>query len=373
VVDRRTGASLRPSREKLNERVSLFFLRVLTVLGGAVIFGDDGVAFGMGETTHVPNRSSDTREPGLATFSHEAFLYSGLAEFAAGTTSFIRQGLEGGEEVLVILDPAKIALLQRVLGDDPPRVRFEDMNEVGLNPARIIPVWRDFVNEQTRMGRRFRGIGEPISLSRGASALVECQRHESLLNLAFDGTPAWRLQGPYDVGTLPEDVIDEALRSHPIVRFEGGDESRSATYRDLASVAAPFGTPLPEPTVTPEVAKFDKGSLSDVRVFARTCAVAMGLSATKAADLVLALNEVATNSLRHGGGEGELRMWKENGSVIGEIRDAGRIDRPHIGRERPVPGQAGGLGVWLANQLCDLVQIRTFHDGSVVRIHMRIA
>ena len=325
----------------------------------------------MGKATYA-RRQATTRTAQPKAFSHEALLYTGVAEFVAGTTSFIRQGLEGDEAILVIVDAAKLDLLRTELGDDAHRVRFADMSEVGLNPARIIPAWRDFVNEHTPTGRAFRGIGEPISNTRSASALVECQRHESLLNLAFDGAPAWRLQCPYDMGTLPQDVIEEAMRSHPIVRFDGS-EAASSSYRDLAAVAAPFDSPLPEPGVTPEVARFDKGSLSDLRAFASKHAVAMGLSATKAADLVLALNELATNSLRHGGGAGELRMWRENGSVIGEIRDAGRIDRPLIGRERPVPGQAGGLGVWLANQLCDLVQIRTFPDGSVVRIHMRTA
>ena len=54
-----------------------------------------------------------------------------------------------------------------------------------------------------------RGIGEPISAARAADELVECQRHESLLNLAFPSAPLWLLC-PYDVETLPPDVLDEA-------------------------------------------------------------------------------------------------------------------------------------------------------------------
>ena len=44
---------------------------------------------------------------------------------------------------------------------------------------------------------------------------------------------------------------------------------------------------------------------------------------------------------------------------------------PLVGRERPA-GPAGGYGLWLANQLCDLVQVRSFPAGSVVRLHMRV-
>ena len=38
-----------------------------------------------------------------------------------------------------------------------------------------------------------------------------------------------------------------------------------------------------------------------------------------------------------------------------------------------VHGQPGGYGLWLANQLCDLVQIRSLPAGTAVRLHMRRA
>ena len=62
------------------------------------------------------------------------------------------------------------------------------MAEIGANPACIIPAWRDFVDECAEAGRAIRGIGEPIWADRSPAELVECQRHESLLNLAFADT-----------------------------------------------------------------------------------------------------------------------------------------------------------------------------------------
>jgi anti-sigma regulatory factor (Ser/Thr protein kinase) len=87
--------------------------------------------------------------------------------------------------------------------------------------------------------------------------------------------------------------------------------------------------------------------------------------------IVLAANEVATNSLVHGGGRGTLRAWLGDGSMVCEFRDAGHIaGQPLIGRVQPEAGQIGGHGLWLANQLCDLVQVRSSADGTVVRLHM---
>jgi anti-sigma regulatory factor (Ser/Thr protein kinase) len=80
---------------------------------------------------------------------------------------------------------------------------------------------------------------------------------------------------------------------------------------------------------------------------------------------------MATNSVRHGGGHGLLRVWQEPDALICEVRDAGHIREPLVGRVRPAIGQVGGFGVWLANQVCDLVQIRSVASGTVIRLHMR--
>ena len=88
--------------------------------------------------------------------------------------------------------------------------------------------------------------------------------------------------------------------------------------------------------------------------------------------LVLAVNEIATNSIRHGGGSGLIRTWDDGGFLLFQVEDGGRIDAPLAGRRQPVLDEPGGRGLWLANQLCDLVQVRTFENGNVVRIHMAI-
>ena len=75
---------------------------------------------------------------------------------------------------------------------------YADMSELGQNPARIIPAWRDFVDAGDGQASPRRGIGEPIWVGRSDVELIECQRHESLLNVAFDEAPTWWLLCPYD-------------------------------------------------------------------------------------------------------------------------------------------------------------------------------
>jgi len=118
-------------------------------------------------------------------FRHEAFLYSGWAEFIAGTVPFIKDGIEAGEPVLVVESPEKIDLLRAALGGDADRVLFADMAQVGANPARIIPAWRDFVTrygtENTRLresGNQSGTEGPPTSWS-SASATNRCSTSPS--------------------------------------------------------------------------------------------------------------------------------------------------------------------------------------------------
>jgi len=66
-------------------------------------------------------------------------------------------------------------------------------------------------------------------------------------------------------------------------------------------------------------------------------------------------------------------VWVEDDALICEIRDGGHITDPLIGRRRPVADpHGGGFGMWLATQCCDLVQVRSFPEGTVVRLHMRL-
>ena len=167
-------------------------------------------------------------------------------------------------------------------------------------------------------------------------------------------------------------MIEEAERNHPDL-VDDGIRRPSAAYRGLEDVEQPFDEALPEPPVAARVIRFGAGSddLRSVRLDVIEIARTFELDPVRTADLVLAVNEITTNSVRHGGGSGVLRMWVEDGELLCEVRDAGTIEDPLAGRSRPLADRGSGFGLWLANQLCDLVQIRSGDDGSTVRMHVR--
>ena len=242
------------------------------------------------------------------TFSHEALLYVGPEDLIAQSVPFVREGVLAGEAVMVVLAAATNGRLADALGEHAEAVTFVDMGELGRNPARIIPAWRDFLTANE--GRRVRGIGEPVHAGRGPDELVECQLHEALLNVAFHDTPGFRLLCPYDTESLPDAVVHEGRSSHPAVYTPEGPES-SREYRGLDAVAAPFDTPLAAPTSAAAVLSFDRGSYRDVRALVVDVARQAGLTLARIDDLVLAVHELAANSVRHGGGRGVLRAWRD--------------------------------------------------------------
>jgi anti-sigma regulatory factor (Ser/Thr protein kinase) len=301
----------------------------------------------------------------IDTFEHEALFYEGVDGFVEGTLPFLRDGLERGEPMLVAVGPEKIARLEAALGADAASVLFADMTVLGRNPGRIISAWWDFVDEHPE--RPIRGIGEPVWAGRSAAELVECQLHESLLNLAFAGTGPFRLMCPYDVAALGDGPVHEARCSHPVV-----DARESTHYRGAERLLSPFEAPLPAPAAPATTTGFDAHSLEEVRATVADCAGRAGLDRGRAADLVLAVNEAAANSVVHGGGHGVLRAWRENGALVCEVRDRGRIADPLVGRRRAALDAPTGRGVWIAHQTCDLVQLRSSADGTVVRMHVSV-
>jgi anti-sigma regulatory factor (Ser/Thr protein kinase) len=117
------------------------------------------------------------------------------------------------------------------------------------------------------------------------------------------------------------------------------------------------------------VYEFGAADLASVRRFAAQHAVTAGL-ADRAADVALVAGELATNSVRHGGGGGTLRLWRQHAALICEVRDRGHVVDPLVGRRRPVDGQVGGRGLWVVNQVCDLVQVRSSPSGTTLRAHI---
>jgi anti-sigma regulatory factor (Ser/Thr protein kinase) len=299
-------------------------------------------------------------------FRHEALFYGDADEYVAGTVPFAQEALAAGEPLLIAVGADRRRLIEDALGAEAHRAAFVDMAVLGRNPGRILSAWHDFVDKHS--GRYLRGIGEPVWPGRDPVELTECEHHESLLNAAFDTGQPWRLICPYDTSALSDEVLAAAERTHPHIVGAGGDRE-SETYLAPSAGNGIHRDTLPPPSTPPELLNF--GELAQVRGYVAERAGQTGVSGERTADLVVAVNELASNSIRHGGGEGTLAVWDEPDSLVCEVRDRGRIKSALTGRHRPGPDKLSGRGLWLVHELCDLVQIRSGEDGTVARVRVR--
>jgi anti-sigma regulatory factor (Ser/Thr protein kinase) len=307
-------------------------------------------------------------------FRHEAFLYSSDAEFIAGTVPFVSAGRGAGEPVVIAATRERLDLLRLALGSHghAEGIRYLEFDELGRNPARIIPAWREFYDAAASGGRRVRGIGEPIWAGRSPAEIEECRRHESLLNLAFADAQGFWLRCPYDRSSLGSEVIAGACCTHPQL-CEAGASVPSDSYPGEKGLPGPFEGELPTPAPGAAEIVFSEADLGAVRRFATRQGEAAAMTAERVEDLALAVNELAANTIRYAGGSGLARAWQADGELVCEVEDGGRIEDPLAGRRRPDPEQISGRGLWIANQVADLLEIRSTRTGTRARLHMRIS
>jgi anti-sigma regulatory factor (Ser/Thr protein kinase) len=302
-----------------------------------------------------------------APFRHLALFYSGSQEYLDGVLPFVRAGLDRGEPSLAAVPAPRLGLLREALAADSARVCFADMTELGRNPARIIPAVTDFIRQHP--GKRISYLGEPAWQGRTAPELCEATRHEALINLAFRGVSATILC-PYDVSGLPRQVVADARRTHPAL-LTGGQRRPSAQYLGESAFPAACDRALAAPPSRAATLIYGP-NLAAVRQFVTQRAERAGLPEERTADLVLAVSELAANTLNHTAAGGTVRFWQARNEVLCQVDDRGWITDPLAGRRLPPLEGQGGMGLWVVNQLCDLVELRTGEHGTSIRLHMRL-
>jgi anti-sigma regulatory factor (Ser/Thr protein kinase) len=302
-------------------------------------------------------------QPDGGVLSHAAFCYRSQPEYAAAIVAFIQAGLAAGEPALVAVPGAKLQVICDHLDDGPGEVVFTDMAEQGRNPARIIPEVRAFADKHP--GQRVRFVGEPAWPGRSAAEICEAARHEALINLAFAQTPITILC-PYDASGLPGSVLAGARRTHREPMASG---ATVLTWRD--NLPPECDRPLSPPPARAEAHAYDT-DLASVRRLVADHAHRAGLTGDRTVDLILAVNEIAANTISHTTGGGVLHIWHTPEEIVCQVHDQGEITDPLAGRVRHGPDDRGH-GLWLVNQVCDLVELRTGRAGTAVRMHMRRA
>ncbi|MDI6105212.1 STAS domain-containing protein [Actinoplanes sp. NEAU-A12] len=232
--------------------------------------------------------------------------------------------------VILVRHGEVLALVERAWKADPVTQVFVDLSEVTSLDSSGVALLLLIRRRVLRAGKAFRLHG----------ARPEVRRHLDLAGLTMlFGLPPLNDAGRSDAGHRTADTS------------EGTGSSAEAVVEILA-----------EP--------FDRAGIRLVRQRLSSYAASCGISEQEQYKLVLAASEIMANAVLHGGGSGRITASRRGDRLCLEVVDHGPgIPRHYLGeRPRPRPGRIGSSGLWLADQICERVDIDTGRDGTTVRL-----
>jgi anti-sigma regulatory factor (Ser/Thr protein kinase) len=300
---------------------------------------------------------------------HQALLYDTSDDFLAAAVPFITEGLEHGDAILAITSDPDTALLRSSLGAAADDVAFLEPASWYDAPGRALAACYRYLDECLNDHDFLRIIGQPVWTDLDPLETAEWGRYESVVNVALASSPAWMICG-YDNSAVPAEILADARLTHPEFAV-GALRKPNEAFADPAAFYAERNRPLPAPPDHGVESMSFGPDPAPVRRFVTRYAVAMGLPAHRLDDFRLAANEVTTNAIRHGGGHGDVRMWRAGHRIVCEVSDHGTAEDNFLGHMPGDPTAERGHGLWIARQLCDLLEIRTNQPGTRVRMHMR--
>jgi len=121
---------------------------------------------------------------------------------------------------------------------------------------------------------------------------------------------------------------------------------------------------------------FDGDSLYTVRATVAAHASEAGMPEGRLRNVVLAVHELAANAVRHGAGQGQVRLWITGDGIRCEVTDAGT---PPAGADGDGDGDGldtsfcdaapwpveHGHGLWLVRKIADQVSLESGPSGTI--------
>jgi len=297
---------------------------------------------------------------------HDALIYGSDESLMSTLVPWLHEGLEQEDGAIVATTAPHIDQLRDALGSDGDSVSFLSADDLYVHPVQTIATWQRVLSDAADTGVTYTRIVGEVRFGATEDLQTSWTRYESALNAVFERSPAW-IVCPYDVRTLPPAVIDQAWRTHPTVW--DSTRRKSDRYEVPARLLREIVEPGRAVTGPPSLELQIDGSVSEVREAVRALGREARLPRSRVEELVLAVSELAGNTVRHAGGGGRLALWITSEGIVCEVTDhGGGMADPLAGLVPPKPSASAGMGLWIARQLSDSFAIGADGDGTTVRI-----
>lgn len=297
---------------------------------------------------------------------HDALIYGTDEALVDTLVPWLQEGQAQGDGAVVVSTAPHIDQFRDSLGADGDSVSFIAADDFYVQPVQTIAAWQRMLVDAAAADIAYTRIVGEVAFGSTPDVQTSWTRYESALNAVFEHSPAW-IVCPYDSRVLPRDVIDEASRTHPTVW--NSTRHKSDRYEVPARLLREIVEPSRAVTGAPDVELGIDDRMGEVRGLVRTAGLQAGLARARVEELVLAVSELAGNTVRHAGGGGRLALWITSEGIVCEVTDrGGGLHDPFAGLVPPKPSASAGMGLWIARQLSDSFAIGAGDDGTTVRI-----
>lgn len=308
----------------------------------------------------------------MTSAQHTGLAFRDADQFVAAAAPYLRRGVEGGEAVIAVASKRNLAALQSELGSQARHVDFFDNADWYDSQARTLHRYLRYWNERNETGwKPLRILGEPTNAAHGEEDARRWTAFESGINDLIRSMPV-RMLCAYDL-SIQANTLQNLEVSHPHIAH--GESTRASSgYIDPQSFsAARAALPLPVPRAGVLSAPFNGATLGELRAALARFAATHALSRATKIDLFVAIGEAVANAVSHGGGEGTLRIWRDDREIVADvIAYEGRFENVMHGYFPPAQFAESGRGLWVIRQICEWVEIRPRESGSIVRMHFRL-
>lgn len=303
------------------------------------------------------------------TFQHDAFVHDTDDDYVAALVPMLEGALERGEIAAAVVSSPKASLLGQALGRRADRVELVDAGSWYEHPVSTIAAYEARLNRSPSGVRTFL-VGE-VQFGDDPGDWTAWTRYESLLNSALAPYDA-SVVCPYDRRILPAKIVEDALRTHPFV-VDGGGRHPSRSYCEPEVMLPTLPPTVDIPGREPDIEVSLSRSLREARRQLSSVTTSAGFDAERSDELTLAVNEIATNALKHGRGPGTVQVWVDGTGLTCVVKDHGAGASPQAGFRAPPLGAASGYGLWLSRRIFDRVDTVVDDDGFRVALFASIA
>ncbi len=297
---------------------------------------------------------------------HETAFFGSDEEFLAVVVPFLRDGVAAGEPTVSLFGERHQGLVRSALGTGSGVV-FIDGDRHYQRPAVAIKRHREMLGGYVAEGATQIRIAGDVPHPGVGVPWEWWARYEAAANTVYNEFPMYGLC-PYDTRTAPAEVLDHARRTHAYVVMPDGRRERSPLYQDprdfLATAVNSWEDPL---EALPPAVELVDPVVRHARLAVAGLQDIAGLAVDDLNGLVLSTSEAVTNALLYGRAPVRVRAWAVPGRIVVTVTDSG--PGPADPSSGLMPGSGpGGLGLWLAHQLCSYVSLRRAPDGFTIRL-----